>query len=74
MVAEPNERKNAVETYFRPVIEKWEQTTQKIYALKHCDYESELIAYEAKRKTLEKDGSVSNLKLYIRMLLQESNI
>jgi putative DNA primase/helicase len=53
-VAEPNERKSKIESYFRPVIEKWLAATLKTYALKHHAYEAETVAHEARRGAIER--------------------
>ncbi len=53
-VAEPNERKSKIESYFRPVIENWLAATLKIYTSKHHAYEAELIAHEARQSIVEK--------------------
>ena len=55
IIADPNERKSAVEKYFKGVIEQWETATQKIYLSKHHEYEAEMVAYDARCSAIEKE-------------------
>ena len=61
LIAEANERKSKVESYFKGVIEQWETTTQKIYLSKHHAYEAETVAHDARcfaiEKEIKKNGS-----------------
>ena len=59
-VAEPNERKSFVESFFTPPIIEWEKATQKVYAKKWHQYEAELIAFEAQKAKAEKVIKTSN--------------